>query len=166
MKELMVCISNIIVSIFQFFGHDLSEKQMNFIEQFIKFGIVGCSNTAVSYMVYIGSLLIFKRLHIFPNEDYIIAQIIQFILSVLWSFFWNNKFVFKLESGERRNLGIALVKTYISYSFTGLFLNAILLIIWVKVVHLSEFIAPLLNLIISVPINFIINKYWAFSTEK
>ena len=30
----------------------------------------------------------------------------------------------------------------------------------------SKFIAPLINLIISVPVNFIMNKMWAFKTEK
>lgn len=31
---------------------------------------------------------------------------------------------------------------------------------------ISKFIAPLINLIISVPVNFIMNKMWAFKTEK
>jgi len=41
-----------------------------------------------------------------------------------------------------------------------------LLIFWVKVLHISEFIAPILNLLISVPLNFVINKYWAFKSSK
>ena len=28
--------------------------------------------------------------------------------------------------------------------------------------HVSEFVAPIINLLISVPINFVINKFWAF----
>jgi len=87
---------------------------------------------------------------------------IAFILSVLWSFYWNNKMVFVKEEGQQRNLWKALIKTYISYSFTGLFLNSALLVLWVDVLHISEFVAPIVNLLISVPLNFIINKFWAF----
>ena len=106
-----------------------------------------------------------RAVHIFPTRDYFIAQIIAFILSVLWSFFWNNKFVFMLEDGEERSLWKALLKTYVSYSFTGLFLNSVLIVLWVQVLHISEFIAPIINLLISVPVNFLINKFWAFKNE-
>ena len=106
--------------------------------------------------------MLFKLFGIFNGVDYIVAQIIQFILSVLWSFYWNNRFVFCLKEGERRSLWKSLFKTYISYSFTGLFLSSILLVFWIKICNISEFIAPIVNLIISVPLNFVINKFWAF----
>lgn len=73
--------------------------------------------------------------------------------------------VFVKEEGQERNLWKALIKTYISYSFIGLFLNSILLVLWVKLVNVSEFVAPIFNLIISVPINFLINKFWAFRSD-
>lgn len=91
----------------------------------------------------------------------LVSQGIAFVLSVLWSFYWNNKVVFA-DGGGERNLWKALAKTYVSYSFTGLFLNSILLVLWVQVFHISEFIAPVINLLISVPLNFLMNKLWAF----
>ena len=94
--------------------------------------------------------------------DYLIAQIAAFVISVLWSFYWNSKMVFTLEEGKERSVWKALIKTFIAYSFTGLFLNSILLFLWVRVFSISEFIAPLINLVVSVPLNFIINKFWAF----
>ena len=134
--------------------------------QFVKFGIVGVSNTVISYVLYFITLKVLKAGALFPNIDYLLAQIVAFILSVLWSFYWNNKMVFVLEDGQNRNLFKALLKTYVSYSFTGLFLNSILLILWVQIVGISEFIAPIINLLISVPLNFIINKFWAFKSDK
>jgi len=134
--------------------------------QFVKFGIVGVSNTVISYVLYFITLKALKAGTLFPNIDYLLAQIVAFILSVLWSFYWNNKMVFVLEDGQNRNLFKALLKTYVSYSFTGLFLNSILLILWVQIVGISEFIAPIINLLISVPLNFIINKFWAFKSDK
>lgn len=143
-------------------GREFSDSTVDTLLQFIKFGIVGVSNTLVHYLVYAASLLAFQRMGVFASTDYLIAQIIAFALSVLWSFYWNNKKVFQVAEGEKRSILGALVKTYVSYSFTGLFLNSVLLILWVRVLHISEFVAPIINVIIGLPINFIINKFWAF----
>ena len=42
------------------------------------------------------------------------------------------------------------------------FVAFVLSVLWVQVFHISEFIAPIINLLVSVPLNFIINKFWAF----
>ena len=70
--------------------------------------------------------------------------------------------VFTVEEGNGRTIWKSLLKTFVSYSFTGLFLNNILLYIWIQIFHISEFMAPFMNLVVSVPINFLINKFWAF----
>nr|WP_297705249.1 GtrA family protein [uncultured Butyrivibrio sp.] len=150
---------------FRILGKEYTDGTHEALMQFVKFGIVGVSNTVISYLLYTFSLLALRALGLFSKADYIIASVIAFVLSVLWSFYWNNKKVFVMKEGESRNMFKALLKTYVSYSFTGLFLNAILLILWVQVLNISEFIAPILNLVISVPLNFLINKFWAFRTE-
>lgn len=141
--------------------HISEEKWQGFL-QFIKFGIVGVSNTVVSYVIYVISLLIFQKNGWFVKADYLIAQVIAFVLSVLWSFYWNRKYVFNSEDGEAVSWYKALIKTYISYAFTGLFLNTILSVLWVQILGISKMIAPIVNLLISVPLNFIMNKFWAF----
>lgn len=141
---------------------ELTDDIFDMAMQFVKFGIVGLSNTIISYVIYVGGLIFLQYFGIFPKVDYLVAQIVAFILSVLWSFYWNNKMVFVLEKGKERSLWKALVKTYISYSFTGLFLNSILLVFWVQICNISGFIAPIINLLVSVPLNFVINKFWAF----
>lgn len=152
----------ILKCLFGFTGKQLSDKTFDTCMQFIKFGIVGLSNTIISYVIYVASLLMFKKLHIFEKYDYLIAQVVAFVLSVLWSFYWNNKMVFTVKEGQKRSVWRTLLKTYVSYSFTGLFLNSILIVLWVQVLGISEFLAPIINLLISVPLNFIINKFWAF----
>lgn len=147
--------------IFALVGKELSDEMFASFMQFVKFGIVGVSNTVISYLLYVVSLFTFRQVGILPKSGYLLAQGIAFILSVLWSFYWNNKVVFASEDGER-SLWRALLKTYVSYSFTGLFLNSILLVLWVQIFHISEFVAPIINLLISVPLNFILNKLWAF----
>lgn len=161
-KFIETVIKKVLIFTCKLFHIELSEKFFFSVMQFVKFGIVGFSNTIISYLLYAAGLLVFQRYHLFVRCDYLIAQIVAFILSVLWSFYWNNKMVFRLKQGEKRSVWQSLLKTYISYSFTGLFLNSILLILWVNILGISEFIAPIINLLISVPLNFIINKFWAF----
>ncbi len=151
---------------FRLLGKELTEETFAAFMQFVKFGIVGLSNTVISYVIYVLSLMIFRKYLDIPKIDYFLAQIIAFVLSVLWSFYWNNRMVFRLEEGEERSWWKALIKTYISYSFTGLFLNSLLLYLWVDLLHISAFIAPIINLLVSVPINFIINKFWAFKKSS
>jgi len=122
--------------------------------QFFKFGVVGFSSTAISYGIY--SLIVYLGFH------YIIASVISFFISVLNSFFWNNKYTFKKDTGQKRSILQSLVKTYISYAFTGLVVANILTIIFIEIFHISKYIAPLLVLVITIPLNFVINRQWAF----
>lgn len=144
---------------------ELKQETIDALMQFIKFGLVGLSNTVISYVIYVVSLKLLQVVEIFPQIDYLVAQIIAFVLSVAWSFYWNNKYVFTTADGESRSIWRALLKTYVSYSFTGLFLNSILLILWVQVIGISELVAPIINLMVSVPLNFVINKFWAFKSK-
>lgn len=132
---------------------ELSESLL----QFVKFGFVGLSNTVISYVVYI--LLIFFNVH------YLIASMLGFVISVINSFYWNNKYVFK-DKNHNRSLVTAFIKTFISYAGTGLLLANILLFIWIDLVHASEVIAPIINLFITIPLNFLLNKLWAFRNKK
>jgi putative flippase GtrA len=126
--------------------------------QFIKFGIVGFSNTLISYIIY--ASLVYLDIH------YFIASIIAFAISVLNSFYWNNKYVFKKDNGQKRNLLHSLLKTYVSYAFTGLIIHNLLLFVFIDIMHISKYIAPLFVLIVTVPLNFVLNKLWAFKPEK
>lgn len=138
----------------------ISDAMVEALVQFVKFGIVGISNTLISYVLNILVLLSLNSFDV--GWDYIAGNLVAFFLSVLWSFYWNNKYVFTLEEGKKRSIGKALLKTYVSYSVTGIVLTNILSYVWIDVLDISKYIAPLINLVVSVPMNFIINKFWAF----
>lgn len=131
------------------------------ITQFIKFGIVGGINTVLTYAITNGG---YYFLHIHEQ----IANAIAFIITVFISFMLNGKFVFKenKENGEKRNFWKALLKVYASYSITSLFLTAILLYIEEDVLSIPLYIATLMNLCITIPINFILNKFWAYRDKN
>ena len=162
---------NIIEAITRFFllkvfRLKLSEEQVQAFLQFVRFGLVGLSSTVIAYGIFVVSLFLLQHFHVFPHYDYLVAQFISFALSVLWSFIWNNRFVFKEQEGESRNLWRTLLKTYVSYSFTGLFLSSALSYLWVDVIGIPKLYAPIINLLFTVPLNFFINKFWAYRTKK
>lgn len=125
--------------------------------QFVKFGMVGISNTLISYVVYV--------VLIWLSINYLLASVIGFLASVINAYYWNNKYVFKSEDGKKQIWWKAFLKTFTSYAGTGLVLNNILLVLWVNVLAVHEMLAPILNLFITIPLNFLLNKYWAFKSK-
>lgn len=130
----------------------------NSIYQFLKFCIVGLSNTLIGYVVY--SLCVFLGMH------YLLANLVGFLVSVVNAFYWSNKYVFAKGNGEYRSLYWSFIKTILAYASTGIVLNSILLWLLIDQWHISEYLAPLLILMVTVPTNFIMNKYWSFKTKK
>jgi putative flippase GtrA len=119
--------------------------------QFIKFGVVGVSNTLISLAVYYA--LVYAGLY------YILANIVSFAVSVLNAYYWNRRFVFK--GTKKGTSGQTLGRTYLSYGVTFL-LSMGLLYTMVDVLHISPYLAPILNLCMTVPLNFLLSKFWAF----
>ena len=127
------------------------------IIQFIKFGTVGAINTVLSYAITNGA---YYLLHLHEQ----ISNIIAFVITVFISFMLNGRFVFT-ENKEERNFWQSLLKVYASYSITGVFLTAILLYIEEELLGIPHYIATLMNLVVTIPINFLLNKFWAYKDK-
>ena len=136
----------------------MEDEKIISIIQFVKFGIVGVTNTLLSYVINIAVLFFLKDKKI--GWDFVAGNVVSFIISVAWSFYWNNRFVF--NSGNNDSWITKLLKSYLSYGFTGIVLSNILSYIWISVLGISKYIAPIINLIISVPLNFMIHKIWVY----
>jgi len=163
MERIEGWIRTAIAAFFRLLHIPLKENTLQSLVQFVKFGLVGVTNTAVSYVVNILVLKLLQPYHL--SWDYVAGNVVAFLLSVLWSFYWNNKYVFRKGEGQKRNLGKALLKTYVAYGLTGIVLANVLSWVWINVFGISKYVAPLINLVISIPLNFIINKFWAFRTQ-
>lgn len=123
--------------------------------QFIKFGLVGVSNTAISLGVYYACLLF--------GMHYIFAYTLGFCISVCNAFYWNNKYVFKNK--HEQNEKKAFAKSFASYGGSFL-LSIVLLSFMVDLLKIPSAIAPVLKMVITIPINFLLNKIWAFKDKK
>lgn len=72
---------------------EMKEKAVASLIQFMKFCIVGLSNTVVGYALYVAVILVLKPYEV--SWDYYAGNLVGFVLSILWSFYWNNRFIFK-----------------------------------------------------------------------
>lgn len=126
------------------------------VMQFIKFGMVGALNTFLSYGIY----FLFLKLGVY----YIVCNFIAFVITVFISFLLNRKFVFAKDK-EKGCWWKELLRVYASYAGTSLILSSILLGIQVEFLGIPEEIAPFINLVFTIPINFLLNKFWAFKQE-
>lgn len=150
--------------------------------QFVKFGIVGVSNTAISYAI---EMLCYYVL--FIQVDFqgirglcstlgmslstetariLITSILAFVVSVTNSYYWNNKHVFasKTKKTVLQHL-CTYLKTSACYALTGLILAP-----WAKTVLVENgmpyWLSTLLVLLVTIPLNFVMNKLWAFRSGK
>ena len=124
------------------------------IFQFVKFGIVGVSNTAISLIVY-------YIIYWINPEQYMIGNVAGWVISVANASFWNNRYVFKSQSEGMRQLLKRIGKTYLSYGATFLMSTAFLYV-EVDILHWSAVICPIINLVLTIPLNFLLNKFWTF----
>jgi len=160
MNKLDEIVEKIAVALLRLVHKDDSPEAVKTLSQFIKFGLVGVTNTLISYAIYVAVLKILEPMHV--SWDYVAGNVISFVLSVAWSFYWNNKYVFSQKEGEKRAILPALLKTYLAYGFTGILLTNVLSWVWIDCLGISRYVAPIINLVINTPLNFIINKIWAF----
>lgn len=156
-------------------------KICDLLVKFIKFGLVGVLNTIISQVVYMVLISL--------GQHYIVASIAGFIISVFHAFLWQYNVIFKGNDSEREVWWKALLKTYTAYAFTGLLLSNLLLILWIDVIRLEQYtegltafvnslglnftnkefaadIAPLINMIVYIPINFFLNSFWAYRKKN
>jgi len=158
----------------------LQNEKLSSLIQFIKFGLVGVSNTAISYGIemlcyyvlfkntkFIGILNLLALLGISTdgnNVKIVITTIIAFVVSVSNSYFWNNRYVFGSGKKSFSEHFKTYFKTFACYGITGLILSPIIKILLTKI-SVPFFVASLGALVITIPLNFVMNKFWAFKSK-
>lgn len=140
--------------LFHRLGANNRREQKALVIQFVKFGLVGVSNTLVSWICYYIILWIDDNL-------YMLGSLVGTVVSIANAFIWNDRFVFKGQENDWKNRLKRLGKTYVSYGGTSL-LSMLLLWTEVQLFGVSKVIAPVVNLLITIPLNFLINKFWTF----
>ena len=131
-------------------GINSREDFWRFLIQFIKFGLVGVTNTVVSLAVLYTMMWL--------GLSYIPAYILGFLAGVANSFALNSRFVFAADATGRAQ---RLVKILIANLLT-LGIGTAALMLQVERLGIPEHIAVALNILITTPISFLLSKFWVF----
>ncbi|MBQ3866090.1 MAG: GtrA family protein [Clostridia bacterium] len=146
----------------------LSEKQWAGLMQFMRFAVIGVFNTAINLAFSYVTLFITDRagwdgtIGSVGGFDRHLATLMGFLASCVNSYLFNSRYTF--DAGGKKTAGEhlrAFVKVLISYSFANLLLGWALNVLW-GYVGMNRYLGLLLNVLISIPINFVMNKFWAY----
>ena len=120
----------------------------------IKFSIVGVSNTLLNFVI----LILLNNIGI----NYILASIIAYSISIINSYFWNSRLVFKYDNKNKKSI---LIK-FIILNLIGLSINAVLMATLVGVLAIKKIVAMFIVSLLVMCINYILNKIWVFKKES
>jgi putative flippase GtrA len=118
--------------------------------QFIKFGIVGISNTLLT------ALTIWCLLKVLHCSDYV-SNLTGYIVGLLNSFIWNRKWTFKSKTKVSATLFKFILTFVVSYLFQ---LGNLYLLL--HFTHIDPYICQLLSIVVYTVINFILNRNYTF----
>jgi putative flippase GtrA len=125
-------------------------KNNKSIIQFIKFGIVGVSNTLLT------AATIWILLKMFHCSDYI-SNLIGYLIGLTNSFIWNRKWTFESKS----KVGNTVFKFIVTFAISYLFQLGNLYLL-LHITHIDSYISQLLSIVVYTCINFVLNKYYTF----
>ncbi len=111
--------------------------------EFLRFLIAGSLNTIISYIVYL--LLLYYL-------PYLLAYSMAYAIGLLFSFYLNAKFVFKVPVTFKKIL------FYPSIYLVQYLLGLLILYIAVNFFQISEKLSLLISIFITIPITFILNR--------
>jgi putative flippase GtrA len=120
------------------------------VVQFIRFGIVGVSNTALTFAVYTLLLKVF-------GVWYLAASAIGFVVGAVNGFLLNRRWTFSGHVGD----ALTPVRWAIVQG-CGLGLNEGLLYLWVAGVGLDKLLGQALAIVVVTTVTFLANRAWTF----
>jgi len=120
----------------------------------ILYGIIGTFSSGLDFIIY--SLLV---KYIIPQ--YIIANCMSTICGIVTSFILNRNYNFKVKDKIKRRFSI-----FLAVGLCGLFLSNVILYVFIDVLGIDKFISKITSIILVVFFQFMINKYFTFSSPK
>ena len=120
-------------------------------EEIINYLIFGVLTTLVSILSY----AFFTRL---INLDYVLSNILSWILSVTFAFFTNQKYVFNTSSSSKIK---DMFKFYLS-RLTSLGIELITMYILVTLLSLNDMISKIIVQFIVIVLNYVLSKLFVF----
>lgn len=124
-------------------------------EEIINYLIVGGMTTLVSISIY---ALFTKCFHI----NYMIANVISWIISVLFAYITNRIFVFKSKS---ENIVLEIYQ-FFKYRIFSFLIEIFLMYVFVELINIDDMISKVIVQIIVIVLNYVFSKLFVFKKES
>jgi putative flippase GtrA len=124
--------------------------RMPLVLQFVKFGVVGVSNTLIFFLVYTLLLKVF-------GVWYVAASGIGFAVGAVNGFLWNRRWTFRGHVGD----ALTPVRWFVVQT-SGLLVNLGLVYLFVDGLGLGELSGQAVTIVIVTVLTFFANRAWTF----
>jgi putative flippase GtrA len=121
--------------------------------QFVKFGLVGVSNTLIALLVY---TLLWNVFGVW----YVAASAIGFAVGAVNGFLWNRAWTFKGHVGD----ALTPVRWFVVQG-CGLLGNSALIYLFVDGAGMGKLIGQALTIVIVMVVTFVVNRSWTFRAQ-
>lgn len=125
-------------------------KLVQILIQFFKFGLVGGINTLVSLAIY--------YLLVYLNTNFMVATVIGYIASSICGYLLNRIWVFQ---AQKTKIVKSALRYYIIYGASFL-INMSCMYLFVNILAISKYVAPVLTMCITIPFNYIFSRIWIY----
>jgi putative flippase GtrA len=119
--------------------------------EFIRFVFVGAFNSFLTYVFYVLLLLFLP---------YMISYTVSYLMGIFLSYYLNSTFVFKKPIQLKKALEFPLV--YLAQYLLG----ALLLFFLVDILAVNRLIAPILIIILTLPVTFLLSRFIVKGRQK
>ncbi|MDQ0975134.1 putative flippase GtrA [Neobacillus niacini] len=130
-------------------------EKRNEIVMYLLFGVL---TTVINILCYV---FLREYLHI----KYILSTTIAWLISVVFAFLTNKKYVFKSNFTELN----AVIQEFFSFTFfrvVSLGMDLGIMVVLVEIIKIDDFIAKIAANIVVVIMNYIVSKYVVFRTKR
>ena len=150
LKSFLGFLNNIIVIVSKF----PVIKKWSWAPYFLRFCLVGVLNTTIDFTIYFS----LTRFFTFFTAHFLLANFFAFFTANIFSYWVNKNWTFSNVSKKY----LSQYSKFLSVSLVSLLAIQITLYICIGLYSWHDFSAKILALIISVIINFIGSRFWAF----
>lgn len=157
-NQLIIVLEKILFSVFNRFINFFITlpvlRRFVVLPQFLRFSTVGIFNTTIDFTFYI---VLTRGLSFFSNH-YLLANFIAFLTANLFSFWANSNWTFHKTSEYK----IFQYSKFLIVSVLALLTVQLTMYVGVSIFGWQDLVVKVLALVLSVLINFLGSKFWAF----
>lgn len=126
-------------------------KKYKEIVLYLFFGVLTMAVSIVSYAIC----------NVAIKMDALIANMISWILAVLFAFYTNRIWVFSAKTNSKKDLIVQMI-SFCSGRIVTLIIEEVILFVFIKCLHYGSMEVKIMAQIVVVVLNYIISKLWVF----